>query len=85
MVKGLTSNWPMQTAEIFEQFWEETCIIIYPLCDFLQQQFSVGVNDVTRMLERMEPCTKLGNPSVSSNTKASSVKLQVGHPCFSIM
>ncbi|KAL2326557.1 hypothetical protein Fmac_025615 [Flemingia macrophylla] len=47
---------------------------------WLKQQFSIGVNDVTRILERMNPCTELErftelSPS-RSNHKASSVKLQ---------
>ncbi|KAL2342472.1 hypothetical protein Fmac_003757 [Flemingia macrophylla] len=47
---------------------------------WLKQQFSIGVNDVTRVLERMNPCTELEgftelSPS-GSNHKASSVKLQ---------
>ncbi|KAE9604422.1 putative 50S ribosomal protein L30e [Lupinus albus] len=48
---------------------------------WLKQQFSIGVNDVTRVLERMKPCTAFGRsaqplPSISSNHKAPSVKLQ---------
>ncbi|MED6144502.1 hypothetical protein PIB30_016350 [Stylosanthes scabra] len=48
---------------------------------WLKQQFSIGVNDVTRVLERMRPCTELGKsaqlpPSSSSNHKPPSVKLQ---------
>ncbi|TKY52404.1 Ribosomal protein L7Ae/L30e/S12e/Gadd45 [Spatholobus suberectus] len=47
---------------------------------WLKQQFSIGVNDVTRVLERMKPCTELEKPTqlfpLRSNHKASSVKLQ---------
>ncbi|OIV98264.1 hypothetical protein TanjilG_09898 [Lupinus angustifolius] len=48
---------------------------------WLKQQFSIGVNDVTRVLERMKPRTEFGRsaqplPSISSNHKAPSVKLQ---------
>ncbi|KAK7344333.1 hypothetical protein VNO77_13809 [Canavalia gladiata] len=48
---------------------------------WLKQQFSVGVNDVTRVLERMKPCTELERstpqiPLIRGNYKASSVKLQ---------
>ncbi|KAI9082523.1 hypothetical protein K1719_035392 [Acacia pycnantha] len=49
---------------------------------WLKQQFSVGVNDVTRILERMAPCTELRSssqlsPFISCNSRASSVKLLV--------
>ncbi|XP_057422776.1 uncharacterized protein LOC130716784 [Lotus japonicus] len=48
---------------------------------WLKQQFSIGVNDVTRVLERMEPCAELESsaeliPLIRSNHKAPSVKLQ---------
>ncbi|KAK7278118.1 hypothetical protein RJT34_23143 [Clitoria ternatea] len=48
---------------------------------WLKQQFSIGVNEVTRVLERMKPCTELEGstqlfPLIGSNHKASSVKLQ---------
>ncbi|CAJ1977938.1 unnamed protein product [Sphenostylis stenocarpa] len=47
---------------------------------WLKQQFSIGVNDVTRVLERMKPCTELERSAqqfpLRSNSKASSVKLQ---------
>ncbi|KAK7356251.1 hypothetical protein VNO80_15519 [Phaseolus coccineus] len=48
---------------------------------WLKQQFSIGVNDVTRVLERMKPCTELERsaqifPLRSNNNKGSSVKLQ---------
>ncbi|KAK7243354.1 hypothetical protein RIF29_38147 [Crotalaria pallida] len=48
---------------------------------WLKQQFSIGVNDVTRVLERMEPCTELRRssqflPLISSNLKTPTVKLQ---------
>ncbi|KHN29699.1 hypothetical protein D0Y65_008848 [Glycine soja] len=47
---------------------------------WLKQQFSIGVNDVTRVLERMKPCTELESSteliSLRSNHTASSVKLQ---------
>ncbi|XP_047168920.1 uncharacterized protein LOC124837558 [Vigna umbellata] len=48
---------------------------------WLKQQFSIGVNDVTRVLERMKPCTELERsdqlfPLRSTNNKAPSVKLQ---------
>lgn len=47
---------------------------------WLKQQFSIGVNDVTRVLERMNPCTELEGSTrtfpLRSNHKASSVKLQ---------
>ncbi|KAJ7973151.1 Ribosomal L7Ae/L30e/S12e/Gadd45 family protein [Quillaja saponaria] len=48
---------------------------------WFKQQFSIGVNDVTRVLERMDPFNKLGNslqqPNVSSSRhRGPSVKLQ---------
>ncbi|RDX88168.1 hypothetical protein CR513_30274 [Mucuna pruriens] len=45
---------------------------------WLKQQFSIGVNDVTRVLERMTPCTELERSTelFRSNHRASSVKLQ---------
>ncbi|XP_061367908.1 uncharacterized protein LOC133310923 [Gastrolobium bilobum] len=48
---------------------------------WLKQQFSIGVNDVTRVLERMEPCSELGRsaqrlPLIRSNHRTSIVKLQ---------
>jgi len=48
----------------------------------LQQQFAIGVNDVTRVLERMKPCAEFERsaqllPSITSNHKTPSVKLQV--------
>ncbi|QCE07167.1 50S ribosomal protein L30e-like [Vigna unguiculata] len=48
---------------------------------WLKQQFSIGVNDVTRVLERMKPCTELESsaqlvPLRSNNNKTPSVKLQ---------
>ncbi|XP_028770988.1 uncharacterized protein LOC114728276 [Neltuma alba] len=49
---------------------------------WLKQKFSVGVNDVTRVLERMPPCTESRSssqlsPLISCNNRTSSVKLQV--------
>lgn len=48
---------------------------------WLKQQFSIGVNDVTRVLERMKPCTELEGSTqllpLRSNQKASPIKLQV--------
>lgn len=51
---------------------------------FFQQQFSIGVNDVTRVLERMAPVAQEGiSPqqphSSSTNRKGPSVQLQVSH------
>ncbi|KAL4286747.1 hypothetical protein HN51_054505 [Arachis hypogaea] len=48
---------------------------------WLKQQFSIGVNDVTRVLERMRPCTELGKsaqlpPLISSTHRSPLVKLQ---------
>ncbi|XP_020226024.1 uncharacterized protein LOC109807799 [Cajanus cajan] len=47
---------------------------------WFKQQFSIGVNDVTRVLERMNPCTELERSAelfpLRRNHKASSVKLQ---------
>lgn len=52
-------------------------------CQLFQQQFSVGVNEVTRVLEWMPPISAARssaqqNPiNISSDTKALPVKLQV--------
>ncbi|XP_027366455.1 uncharacterized protein LOC113872821 [Abrus precatorius] len=48
---------------------------------WLKQQFAIGVNDVTRVLEHMKPCSEWEKstqlvPLIKSNNKASSVKLQ---------
>ncbi|KAK2439405.1 hypothetical protein P8452_34890 [Trifolium repens] len=48
---------------------------------WIKQQFAIGVNDVTRVLERMKPCAEFERsaqlpPSITSNHKTSSVKLQ---------
>ncbi|KAI4349808.1 hypothetical protein L6164_010362 [Bauhinia variegata] len=48
---------------------------------WLKQQFSIGVNDVTRVLERMTPCSELGSspqlPStICRNPRVSTVKLK---------
>ncbi|QCE11964.1 pantoate--beta-alanine ligase [Vigna unguiculata] len=53
---------------------------------WLKQQFSIGVNDVTRVLKRMKPCTELESsaqlvPLRSNNNKTPSVKLQVDFLC----
>ncbi|GMY37950.1 60S ribosomal protein L7a isoform X1 [Fagus crenata] len=49
---------------------------------WFKQQFSIGVNDVTRVLEHMAPSAQLGSSpqrpfSVSNNRKVPSVQLQV--------
>ncbi|KAF8401214.1 hypothetical protein HHK36_012143 [Tetracentron sinense] len=49
---------------------------------WIKQQFSIGVNDVTRVLERMLPGAELGSsaldpPIVCSGRNASSVQLQM--------
>ncbi|XP_062145189.1 uncharacterized protein LOC133852444 isoform X2 [Alnus glutinosa] len=47
---------------------------------WLKQRFSIGVNDVTRVLERMAPCAQVGSStqphSISTNLKVPSVQLQ---------
>ncbi|XP_043723391.1 uncharacterized protein LOC122670535 [Telopea speciosissima] len=47
---------------------------------WIKQQFSIGVNDVTRVLERMMPSAQLGNsalkPLVAGNCRKPSVQLQ---------
>ncbi|XP_059438774.1 uncharacterized protein LOC132171472 [Corylus avellana] len=47
---------------------------------WFKQRFSIGVNDVTRVLERMAPCAQVGSSpqpsSISANLKAPSVQLQ---------
>ncbi|KAF6169909.1 hypothetical protein GIB67_034301 [Kingdonia uniflora] len=44
---------------------------------WIKQQFSIGVNDVTRVLERMKPISDLSDPSEDSGEyKASQVRLQ---------
>ncbi|KAK4589308.1 hypothetical protein RGQ29_020061 [Quercus rubra] len=48
---------------------------------WLKQQFSIGVNDVTRVLERMAPSAQVGSSpqrpsSIRSNCKAPLVQLQ---------
>lgn len=47
---------------------------------WFKQRFSIGVNDVTRVLERMAPCAQVGSSpqplSISANLKGPSVQLQ---------
>ena len=66
--------------------WYDDCFKLKKsyACRFLsfQQQFSIGVNDVTRVLERMAPSAQVGSSpqqpsSIRNNCKAPLVQLQV--------
>ncbi|PNX74404.1 ribosomal L7Ae/L30e/S12e/Gadd45 family protein [Trifolium pratense] len=66
--RGVESTRHLDGSSLPEKIW-------------IKQQFAIGVNDVTRVLERMKPCAEFERsaqllPSITSNHKTSSVKLQ---------
>ncbi|CAI8619782.1 unnamed protein product [Vicia faba] len=68
ILRGIESARHLDGSSLPEKIW-------------IKQQFAIGVNDVTRVLERMKPCAEFERsaqllPSITSNHKTSSVKLQ---------
>ncbi|XP_058732286.1 uncharacterized protein LOC131603862 [Vicia villosa] len=68
ILRGIESARHLDGSSLPEKIW-------------IKQQFAIGVNDVTRVLERMKPCAEFEKsaqllPSITSNHKTSSVKLQ---------
>ncbi|KAJ1425595.1 Ribosomal protein L7Ae/L30e/S12e/Gadd45 [Sesbania bispinosa] len=66
--RGIESARHLDRSSLPEKIW-------------LKQQFSIGVNDVTRVLERMKPFAEVEGPAqllplIKSNHKAPCVKLQ---------
>ncbi|RHN43669.1 putative 50S ribosomal protein L30e [Medicago truncatula] len=68
ILRGVESARHLDGSSLPEKIW-------------IKQQFAIGVNDVTRVLERMKPCAEFERsaqllPSITSNHKTPSVKLQ---------